>query len=88
LTKRGKRESAIRRNPKGVRFDDLDSVLRDTGFVRGQAGGSHVAYRHSRYAIRVTVVMPHTGERFVKAYQVEQALAAIDAARAREGTAS
>jgi predicted RNA binding protein YcfA (HicA-like mRNA interferase family) len=87
LTKRDKRESAIRRKPKGVRFNDLDAVLRDAGFLRTQESGSHAVYRHSQYPIRATVVVPHAGEQFVKAYQVEQALAAIDAARAKEGTA-
>jgi len=87
MTKRDKREIAIRRNTKNVRFDDLDLVLRDAGFApRKEARGSssHISYTHPLIADILTVVMPHGGATHVKEYQVKNALAALDAVRMKE----
>ncbi|MDQ6832426.1 MAG: type II toxin-antitoxin system HicA family toxin [Chloroflexota bacterium] len=81
MTKRDKREQTIRRNPNQVRFDDLDTILQNNDFTRVEGAGSHIKYRHSRFPGIVTV-SPH--DTVVKAYQVKQAIEAIDTVRATE----
>lgn len=81
MAKRDKREQAIRRNPKQVRYDDLHALLTDYGFDRIRGAGSHVQYRHPRFLGRVTL-SPHGA--FVSVYQVRQALDAIDTVSAIE----
>ena len=87
MAKRDKRETAIRRNIKSVRFDDLDLVLRAVEFTprkESRGGSSHVTYTHPLMVEILTIVMPHGGTTHVREYQVKQALAAIDAVRAKE----
>jgi len=87
MTKRDKREMAIRRNTKSVRFDDLDLVLRAAEFTprkESRGGSSHVTYTHPLMTEILTVVIPHGGATYVKEYQVKHALAAIDAGRTKE----
>lgn len=83
MTKRDKRELAIRRNTRQVRFDDLHIVMTDNGFV-GDRNRPHVVYHHAKHAdVQVNVAKPHGGTTHVKPFYVEQALAAIDEAKAR-----
>lgn len=83
MTKRQKREQAIRRNPKQVRFDDLNILMTDEEFNATKAS-SHVTYRHPRYRdVIVTVVEPHGGATHVNSLYVNGALAAIDEIRRR-----
>lgn len=87
MAKRQKREQAIRRNPRQVRFDDLDNLMTDEEFNATKAS-SHVTYRHSRYRdLLVTVVEPHGGATHVNRIYVNDALAAIDEARRRKAAA-
>lgn len=84
MAKRDKREVAIRRNPKTVRFADLDAVMRACGF-EGDEDDAHVVYKHPRFAeLATNVPKPHGGEKHVKTVYVRKAIAAIDAAVARE----
>jgi predicted RNA binding protein YcfA (HicA-like mRNA interferase family) len=78
MSKSEKREATIRQNPKQVRFDDLDLLLRSYEFVRAQPrkGSSHFNYRHPLVAKIVTI--PAHGAGFVKAEYVKDALARID----------
>lgn len=55
MTKSEKRERAVRQNPSNVRFDDLDLLLRDYGFVLRNRGTSHHIYSHSLIAEHVNV---------------------------------
>lgn len=84
MTKREKREAAIRNNPKQVRFADLHALLKAADFDDGQPGrgGSHYSYSHPDYRDIVTVPMPHGGTDHVKRPYVLDALKAIDAVRA------
>lgn len=78
MTKSEKREQAIRRTVQGVRFPDLDVLLRSYDFLPTQKG-SHVTYAHPKYADqRVTIVKPHGGATTVKAVYVRNALTVID----------
>jgi len=48
MTKRDKQEAAIRNNPRQVRFDDLDTLMRRYNFG-GDRNKPHVVYtQHSR----------------------------------------
>lgn len=78
MTKSEKREATIRQNPKQVRFDDFDLLLRSYEFVRAQSrkGSSHFNYRHEKVAKIVTI--PTHGAGFVKVEYVKDALARID----------
>jgi predicted RNA binding protein YcfA (HicA-like mRNA interferase family) len=81
VTKRGKREDALRRNPKEAPFDDVDALLRGEGFSRNETGGSHKVYRHPLTEKHPTL-SPHGGT--VKGYQIKEALAAVDEVRAKK----
>jgi predicted RNA binding protein YcfA (HicA-like mRNA interferase family) len=74
VSKRKKRLEKMRRNPKNVRHDELDTVLRDYGFTPDFTAGSHTTYRHPS-GVRVTTV---THGALVRTYIVKQALKAID----------
>ncbi len=54
MSKRKKRLEKLRRNPKNVRKEELDTVLLDFGFSPDFTAGSHTTYRHESGA-RVTV---------------------------------
>lgn len=81
MAKRDKWEQMIRSNLNQVRFDDLDTVLQNNDFTRVEGAGSHIKYRHPLFPGIVTV-SPHGAT--VKAYQVKQAIEAIDTVRATE----
>jgi len=84
MTKREKREAAIRNNPKQVRFADLHALLKAADFDDGQPGrgGSHHTYSHPDHPDIVTVSMPHGDSTHVKRPYVLDALKAIDVVRA------
>lgn len=58
----------IRRNPKSVRFAELDLVLRRAGFTRSQpqGGSSHYVYRKGPRKLTVPYRQPHILEAYVK----------------------
>ncbi len=78
MTKSEKREAAIRVNPKQVRFDDLNTLLRSYAFAPRQSGGgsSHYTYTHPSFGVVVTIPRPHRAH--VSSEYVKEALAAID----------
>lgn len=80
MTKREKREAAIRSNPKQVRFADLDILLDSYDFEVRQArsGTSHYVYSHEDYPGELTIPLPHGGNTHVLVIYVKRALAAID----------
>lgn len=83
MTKRDKQEAAIRNNPRQVRFDDLDTLMRRYNFG-GDRNKPHVVYTHSIHGdISANVAKPHGGTKHVKPVYVGDALAAIDAVKAR-----
>lgn len=68
MTKRQKRLERIRQNPKAVRFEDLDQLLIDFGFIRRQPRGGSSHYIYVRKEVRLTIPMnrPHLREVYVK----------------------
>jgi hypothetical protein len=77
-----KRREEIERNPRHVRFEDLDALLRSYGFQRRQRsrGSSHYAYRRGRWHLTVPARRPH-----LRLYVVLEALAALREIDAEEG---
>lgn len=47
----------LRRNPRGIRFSDLERFILRAGFVLDRARGSHHVYVHGNRVL--TVVKPH-----------------------------
>ena len=57
---------SIRNNPKSVRFDELDKVLRNTGFERKQSGNGT---SHYRYVLGTDqIVVPRHGDHVKEVY--------------------
>jgi len=50
---------SIRNNPKSVRFEELDKVLRNTGFERKQSGKGT---SHYRYVLGTDQICPSSRE--------------------------
>ena len=77
-----KRREEIERNPKHVRFEELDALLRSYGFERRQprGGSSRYVYRRGRWHLSVPVHRPR-----LKQYVVLDALAALEEIDAEEG---
>jgi len=78
MAKRDKRLEKIRNNPKDVRFEELDQLLRDYGFERRQAcsGSSHYVYR-SRLMPDYLLTVPYRRP-FLKAHYVREVLKLLD----------
>ncbi|MCL6447251.1 MAG: toxin HicA [Armatimonadetes bacterium] len=57
----------IKRNPKTVRFDELDMVLRRAGFERSQprGGSSHYVYRKGNRKLVVPRRQPYILQAYV-----------------------
>ena len=68
MTKREKRLERIRSNPKNVRFEELDRLLLDFGFVRKQPRGvsSHFTYVRGQQRLTIPMNRPHLREVYVK----------------------
>jgi len=77
-----KRRGEIDRNPRHVRFEDLDALLRSYGFQRRQRsrGSSHYVYRRGRWHLTVPARRPH-----LRLYVVLEAVAALREIDAEEG---
>ncbi len=77
MARRDKRIARMRDNPRNVRPDELDAVMRGAGFEARQRGTSHKYYTNGVRAISVPQRTPH-----LKPEYVEQALDLLDAALA------
>ena len=67
--------SRMRRNPRNVRFSDLRKVC-DRYFGEPRQSGSHLVYQMPWQGDPMVNIQPRGG--MAKAYQVRQALKAID----------
>ncbi len=58
----------IKRNPKTVKFEELDLVLRRSGFKRSQPGGgsSHYIYRKGPHRLAVPYRQPYVLQAYVR----------------------
>lgn len=57
----------IKRNPKTVRFDEIDKLLQKAGFIRSQPGGgsSHYIYRKGKYKLVIPFRQPYILQSYV-----------------------
>ena len=57
----------IKRNPKTVKFEELDLVLQRAGFVRSQprGGSSHYVYRKGKHKLVVPRRQPYILQAYV-----------------------
>jgi predicted RNA binding protein YcfA (HicA-like mRNA interferase family) len=67
-----KRLERLRRNPKNVRFEELDVLLRSLGF-EGRQKGSHMTYTNGRHQITVPIHKP-----FIKPIYIKLVLQLLD----------
>ncbi len=44
MTKRDKLIERMRRNPRSIRFDEIETLLLSLGFVKRQKGSSHAVF--------------------------------------------
>jgi len=80
MSKKDKREAAIRNNPYNVRFTDLIGWVESEGFrLRTRGATSHQIYTHADYSGKLNF---QNVKGMAKGYQVEQAIEAIDEIRA------
>ncbi len=78
-----KLENKARRNPNGLKFNELLYLAECNGFVfRRQKGTSHRIYTHPFFARPLPFQTGKKGE--AKPYQVRQLLDAMDQLRSRE----
>lgn len=76
VTRADKLFASIVNNPKDVRFEDLDKVLKSHGFSRRnpKGGSSHYTYFHPK----LTDILTIPKNKPIKAIFVKEAISAID----------
>ncbi len=62
MTRRNKLLDRMRGSPAGVRFGQVDALLRYEGFVLFNSRGSHRTYHHADGRL-ITIVVPHGGRK-------------------------
>jgi predicted RNA binding protein YcfA (HicA-like mRNA interferase family) len=62
MSRREKLLAKMRNSPQNIRFGEVDSLLRQEGFVLFNQRGSHQSYHHSDGRV-VTIVVPHSGRK-------------------------
>jgi len=84
MTKKEKAFKSIKRNPKGVKFAEVQTLLKDLGFRERQpkGGSSHYIYYHKSLDRIVTLTR---GGKTLPEYQVKDALRAIERLETRNG---
>lgn len=70
---------SIRNNPYQVRFEDIDKVMRQSGFEERHSG-SHYVYSHPKITGVVTIVRPHGkgGTQCVAPIYIKKALTILE----------
>jgi hypothetical protein len=63
-----KLRAKIEQNPRHVRFEDLDKLLRGYGFAVRQPrrGSSHCVYKRAQWLLAVPYRRSHIGEHYMK----------------------
>ena len=61
MTKLQKLKAKFLRNPKSIKYTELELILKYLGFEKIKAKGSHVKFKHSK--LTVDIIIPiHNGE--------------------------
>ena len=74
MSKRLKRVLRIIKNPKDVTFEDLECVLLEFGFNKGEGSGDHFTFRKEGEPLIITVPKKHP----VKSIYVKQVIKLLD----------
>ena len=84
MTKKEKVFKSIKGNPKGVKFAEVQTLLKDLGFRERQpkGGSSHYIYYHESLDRIVTLTR---GRKTLPEYQVKDVLRAIQRLETRNG---
>lgn len=82
MTKIEKLYGKIVNNPKDVRFEDLDKMLKQHGFQCRQPGTGSSHYNYSHSALPDVLTIPYA--RPIKAIYVKQVIAAIQRLKERK----
>lgn len=77
MAKREKLLEKARNNPKGLRFKELEQLVKSYGFYFDHQEGSHRIHKAEGWPKRLTLQPDKNGK--AKPYQVKQALTEIDA---------
>jgi len=73
MTKREKLLERMRRNPRSIRFDEIETLLVSLGFVKRQKGSSHAVFTLGSYQVVVPFRKPT-----IKPVYVQLVLALLD----------
>ncbi|MEG6566499.1 type II toxin-antitoxin system HicA family toxin [Thermoanaerobacterium saccharolyticum] len=75
MSKKEKLIEKIKNNPKTVRFEEIDKILLDIGFVRTQPskGSSHYTYHFENLTITIPYKRP-----YIKVVYVKQIIKLLD----------
>jgi len=78
MTKKEKRLQSLFSNPKGMRFSDLDAILKDLGYEMRQSrkGSSHYVYSHPEVE-KLVVLVSHGRNDILPGYQVNDAIQSV-----------
>jgi len=67
----------MRRSPSNIRFGEVETLLRRTGFVLFNSRGSHRTYHHADGRV-LTLVRPHGGRNTCHAQDVRKLLRVLE----------
>ncbi len=73
MTRREKLIAKMRDSPGSIRFNEVDALLRNEGFVLFNQRGSHCAYHRTDGRV-LTVVKPHGGRKTCFASDIRRLL--------------
>ena len=73
MTRRDKLLERMRRNPRSIRFEEIETLLLGLGFVKRQSASSHTVFTRGPYQVVVPFRRPN-----VKPVYVELVLALLD----------
>jgi hypothetical protein len=74
LSKRDKQLDAIRNNPKNVKFETIQNILLNHGFIETAPGGGSSHYTFHKGIYRITIVK----DKPVNSVYIKQAVKIID----------
>ena len=80
MTKRDKLIERMRRNPRSIRFDEIETLLLSLGFIKRQTGSSHAVYTMGSHQVVVPFRKPT-----VKPVYVHLVLALLDEIKGLDG---
>jgi len=66
MSKRQKAIEQLRQHPKAVRFDEVETILCDVGFVKRQHGTSHAVFRLGVHRLTIARKKPCISPKAVK----------------------